>query len=55
MGNGYLRSLLVVGATSVKRRAETNNTRIGVCVWGLLRCKPMQLVTVRDGALGSQF
>ena len=30
MGNGYLRRLLVVGATSVIRRAESNNTRTGV-------------------------
>lgn len=32
MGNGYLRRLLVVGATSVTRRAPTNNTRTGAWV-----------------------
>jgi transposase len=29
MGNRYLRRLLVVGATSVSRRAGTNDTRTG--------------------------
>jgi len=46
MGNGYLRRLLVVGATSVTRRAETNNTRTGVWVRSLLEHKPTRLVTV---------
>jgi transposase len=46
MGNGYLRRLLVVGATSVTRRAETNNTRTGVWVRSLLERKPTRLVTV---------
>ena len=32
MGNGYLRRLLVVGATSVTRRAETTDTRTGAWV-----------------------
>jgi hypothetical protein len=46
MGNGYLRRLLVVGAPSVTRRAETNNTRTGVWVRSLLERKPTRLVTV---------
>ncbi len=36
MGNGYLRRLLVVGATSVIRRASTNPTRTGAWVRSLL-------------------
>jgi len=46
MGNGYLRRLLVVGATSVTRRAETTNTRTGAWVRSLLDRKPTRLVTV---------
>lgn len=46
MGNGYLRRLLVVGATSVTRRAATTNTRTGVWVRSLLERKPTRLVTV---------
>ena len=46
MGNGYLRRLLVVGATSVTRRAPTNNTRTGAWVRSLLERKPTRLVTV---------
>ena len=46
MGNGYLRRLLVVGATSVIRRAETNETRTGAWVRSLLQRKPPRLVTV---------
>jgi len=46
MGNGYLRRLLVVGATSVTRRAETTDTRTGVWVRSLLERKPTRLVTV---------
>jgi len=46
MGNGYLRRLLVVGATSVTRRAETNDTRTGAWVRSLLGRKPTRLVTV---------
>ena len=45
MGNSYLRRLLVVGATSVKRRAETNDTRTGAWVRSLLGRKPTRLVT----------
>lgn len=46
MGNGYLRRLLVVGATSVTRRAETNDIRTGAWVRSLLGRKPTRLVTV---------
>jgi transposase len=46
MGNGYLRRLLVVGATSVTRRAETIDTRTGAWVRSLLERKPTRLVTV---------
>jgi transposase len=46
MGNGYLRRLLVVGATSVTRRAETNDTQTGAWVRSLLGRKPTRLVTV---------
>jgi len=46
MGNGYLRRLLVVGATSVTRRAPTTDTRTGAWVRSLLERKPTWLVTV---------
>ena len=46
MGNGYLRRLLVVGATSVTRRAAAINTRTGAWVRSLLERKPARLVTV---------
>ena len=46
MGNGYLRRLLVVGATSITRRAETTDTRTGAWVRSLLGRKPNRLVTV---------
>jgi transposase len=46
MGNGYLRRLLVVGATSVTRRAPTTDTRTGVWVRSLLERKPARVVTV---------
>ena len=46
MGNGYLRRLLVVGATSVVRRAETTNSKTGAWVRSLLERKPTRLVTV---------
>jgi transposase len=46
MGNGYLRRLLVVGATSVTRRAGTTDTRTGAWVRSLLERKPTRLVTV---------
>ena len=46
MGNGYLLRLLVVGATSVTRRAPTTDTRSGAWVRSLLERKPTRLVTV---------
>ncbi len=46
MGNGYLRRLLVVGATSVTRRALTTDTRTGAWVRSLLERKPTRVVTV---------
>jgi transposase len=46
MGNGYLRRLLVVGATSVSRRAGTNDSRTGAWVRSLLERKPARVVTV---------
>jgi transposase len=46
MGNGYLRRLLVVGATSVTRRAPTTDTQTGAWVRSLLERKPTRLVTV---------
>ena len=46
MGNGYLRRLLVVGATSVTRRAGSNDTRTGLWVRSLLERKPARIVTV---------
>jgi transposase len=46
MGDGYLRRLLVVGATSVVRRADSNPTATGAWVRGLLERKPARLVTV---------
>jgi len=46
MGNGYLRRLLVVGATSVVRRAGTNPTKTGYWVRLLLERKPARVTTV---------
>ena len=46
VGNSYLRGLLVVGATSVIRRADTTDTRTGAWVRSLLARKPTRLVTV---------
>ena len=46
MGNGYLRRLLVVGATSVTRHAANNNSRTGTWVRSLMERKPKRLVTV---------
>lgn len=46
MGNGYLRRLLVVGATSVTRRAPNTATRTGAWVRSLLDRKPTRLATV---------
>jgi len=46
MGNGYLRRLLVVGATSVTRRAGANDSRTGAWVRALLERKPARVATV---------
>ena len=46
MGDGYLRRLLVVGATSVVRRAGGNTSAAGVWMQRLLERKPASLVTV---------
>jgi transposase len=46
MGDGYLRRLLVVGATSVVRRANSNPSATGACIHGLLERKPARLVSV---------
>jgi len=46
MGNGYLRKLLVVGATSVIRRADSSTSATGFWVRSLLERKPARVVTV---------
>lgn len=46
MGDRYLRKLLVVGATSVVRRARTADTNAANWVRSLLERKPARLVTV---------
>ena len=46
MGDRYLRKLLVVGATSVVRRARTADTTATHWVRSLLERKPARLVTV---------
>ena len=46
MGDGYLRRLLVVGATSVIRRASSNTSATGVWVRSLRERKPARVVTV---------
>ena len=46
MGDGYLRRLLVVGATSVVRRAGSDTSATGVWVRSLLERKLSRLVTV---------
>ena len=46
MGNGYLRRLLVVGATSVIRRSGSSSTTTGAWVRFLLERKPARLTTV---------
>lgn len=46
MGNGYLRKLLVVGATSVLRRARINDADQAPWVHALLERKPARVVTV---------
>lgn len=46
MGDGYLRKLLVVGATSVIRRAGDNASATGAWVRSLMERKPSRVVTV---------
>ncbi len=46
MGDRYLRKLLMVGATSLVRRARTADITAANWVRGLLEGKPAQLVTV---------
>ncbi len=46
MGDGYLRSLLVVEATSVIRRSGDNAWAIGAWVRSLMDRKPRRVVTV---------
>ena len=46
MGDGYLRKLLVVGATSVIRRASDNASATGAWVRALMERKPARVVTV---------
>ena len=46
MGNGYLRKLLVVGATSVIRRARTSTSPSATWVRALLERRPARVVTV---------
>lgn len=46
MGDGYLRRLLVVGATSVIRRVGTNTSATGEWVRRLLERKPARVATV---------
>jgi transposase len=46
MGNGYLRKLMVVGATSVIRRAKNNDSSTGPWLRVLLERKPARVVTV---------
>jgi len=46
MGDGYLRRLLVTGATSVIRRADTNPSATGAWVRALLARKSKRLTTV---------
>lgn len=45
-GDRYLRKLLVVGATSVVRRAKTGDIATGHWIRSLLARKPARLVTV---------
>jgi len=46
MGDGYLRKLLVVGATSVIRRARNGATAAGPWIRALLERRPARVVTV---------
>lgn len=46
MGDGYLRKLLVVGATSVIRRARTSSSASAVWINALLERRPARVVAV---------
>jgi transposase len=46
MGDGYLRKLLVVGATSVIRRARTDALASAPWIRSLLERRPARVVTV---------
>ena len=46
MGDGYLRKLLVVGATSVIRRARTSTSGSALWIKALLERRPARVVTV---------
>ncbi len=46
MGDGYLRKLLVVGATSVVRRARTGVAPARSWIGALLERRPARVVTV---------
>ena len=46
MGDGYLRKLLVVGATSVIRRARTSTSTSASWINALLERRPARVVTV---------
>ena len=46
MGDGYLRKLLVVGATSMIRRAKTDDLAAAPWIRSLLERKPARVVTV---------
>ena len=46
MGDGYLRKLLVVGATSMIRRARTSASASAVWINALLERRPARVVTV---------
>jgi transposase len=46
MGDGYLRKLLVVGATSVIRRARTSTSVSALWIKALLERRPARVVTV---------
>ena len=46
MGDGYLRKLLVVGATSVIRRARTGTASAALWIRSLLERRPARIVTV---------
>ncbi len=46
MGDGYLRKLLGLGATSVIRRADSNTSATGAWVRSLLERKPARVATV---------